>query len=257
MKKLKYLKKVYSSNGGAVYRKFLNRDEKKILTSSVMSVTSKYLQKHYKSINDKKFHEVLSSFRKKYPKKFGQMYDELALNSKLRSIFYTKKFLDFSSKILNTTGEKIFINGFMLRLDGPYDERNKLDWHQDAPYYLQTSPRFDAFVCWLPIIKNTQNNGSLIYLKRSHKKLLKAKLFRKSKLHSAQYRIQAPKKSQSFFDLDFGDLSIFHMLTVHKSGKNLSNKFRINFGCRVHKITSKFNVGKEKYFFNKTNKEIL
>ena len=67
MKKLKYLKKVYSSNGGAVYRKFLNRDEKKILTSSVMSVTSKYLQKHYKSIHDKKFHEVLSSFRK-YPK---------------------------------------------------------------------------------------------------------------------------------------------------------------------------------------------
>ena len=27
----------------------------------------------------------------------------------------------------------------MLRLDAPNDNRNNLDWHQDAPYYLQTS----------------------------------------------------------------------------------------------------------------------
>lgn len=257
MKNLITFKKNYFRDGGNVYKKFLNLHEKKILTSSVLSIISKYIKKKINSINDEKIHKALALLRKKNPKKFGQMYDELALNSKLRSVFYTKKFLNFSSSILNTTSEKIFINGFMLRLDGPHDKRNILDWHQDAPYYLQTSPKFNAFVCWLPLIRNTEHNGSLIFLKKSHKKLLKAKFFRKTKLHSAQYRINAPKKSQSYFDLEFGDLSIFHMLTVHRSGKNLSDKFRINFGCRVHKISPKFNVGKEKFFFNKTNKETL
>lgn len=46
-------------------------------------------------------------------------------------------------------------------------------------------------------------------------------------------------------------MSIFDIKTVHRSGFNFTDKFRINFECRVHKISDKFNVCKEKYFFNK------
>lgn len=258
MSNKKTLKKNFNNNGACLYRNFLSTKERKEICKILLKIISRYLSKNFFLINDNNLHQNLLQLRSKNPKKFGKLYDELALNSKLRSFFYKEKFISLASKILNTSEENLFINGFMLRLDAPNDNRNNLDWHQDAPYYLQTSPKFDAFVAWLPLTKNTIENGSLIYLRNSHRKLLNSKFNRKSDFHSGQYNIKVPSnKEEDMFDLKLGDLSIFHMKTVHRSGKNVSKKFRINFGCRVHKISKYFNVGKEKYFFNKTNKETL
>jgi hypothetical protein len=39
----------------------------------------------------------------------------------------------------------------------------------------------------------------------------------------------------------------------HKSGKNISKKFRLTLICRFHDTSKKLNIGKEMYIYDKTN----
>ena len=205
-------------------------------------------------MEDKKFNEKLLNLRKKKPNLFGEIYDKFRLNAKLRSIFYKKKLIKTFSKILNTDIENVFINGFMLRFDAPFDKRNRLDWHQDSSYYLMTYPKFNAGVCWLAITKNTKKNGTLVFIPESNKIMHSTKTKKKSLLVSEQKKILLSKnelRKKKNLNQSFGDASFLHMNLKHRSGVNTSKKFRITLACRFHDMKNCFNTGKEIYHYNK------
>ena len=180
----------------------------------------------------------------------------------MRSIFYSRKFIKIFSKILNTREEYLFINGFVLRLDAPDDKRNILDWHHDASYYHQTYPSYNAAFCLVPITDNSVKNGTVKFVPKSHKlkinhrKFIDYKYSQKSQMSATNYNISIRKNEKKLikdFEVSFGDIGLFHILLKHRSGTNVSKKFRLTFMCRIHDTSKSFNVGKEEYIFNKTN----
>lgn len=252
--------KNYKKNGFIKINSFLNLKEKKLILKASYFTFKKFITiKKYSTFEDQKLHNKLISFRKTNPKKFGSMYDMLNLNSSIRSIFFQKKFQKIFSKLLNIPQEEIFLNGFMFRLDVPNDKRNSLDWHQDSSYYEMTYPNYNAGVCWISLTNNSINNGTLQFISKSHKDgYLKTSLKKNSKLSSEQYKINISKEDKiEHLISEFGDASFFHMNIKHKSGLNKSKKVRFTLGCRFHAISKSFNIGKEIFIYNKSNKPKL
>jgi ectoine hydroxylase-related dioxygenase (phytanoyl-CoA dioxygenase family) len=256
-----------NDNGYLVLKNILSATEKKIILKAFYNVLSKYLKISNNSsnlnFNDISLHKKLINFRKKNPRKFSDLYLELGLNASLRSIFYSKKFLNMFSKILKTKKEFLLINGFMLRLDAPFDKRNVLPWHLDASYYEHTDPFYNAGVCWMPLTNNSFDNGTVRFIPGSNKSKVDPKTLkftRKSKLSAATIKILVSKEEKKLVkdvNASFGDAGIFHMHLKHKSGKNISKKFRLTLICRFHDTSKKLNIGKEMYIYNKTNTAFL
>ena len=144
----------------------------------------------------------------------------------------------------------------MCRFDFPNDKRNVLSWHQDSPYYMQTYPKFNAGVCWVPVTNNSERNGTLQFIKKSNKKMIKSKYVSKNNLSTSEYLLEVSEKEKTK-DLEnlnqkFGDVSFLHMHLKHRSGINTSDKVRITIACRFHSM-KEMNVGKEIYFYNNKN----
>jgi ectoine hydroxylase-related dioxygenase (phytanoyl-CoA dioxygenase family) len=253
----------YRNNGYLILNNFLPKSNIISLKNLFKNSLKKYLNIKCKKISfeDKKIHEKLIKFRKKNPKKFGEMYDTLNLSTTLRSIFYQEFFIDHFSKILDTDRNNIFINGFMFRLDAPFDKKNSLDWHQDSSYYHMSYPKFNSGVCWIPLTNNSEKNGSLIFIPSKDPKFIKkTKSFKNNEYTSEQYTsslLTSETKLIKNLKASLGDAAFFNMNIKHRSGINSSQKIRITIGCRYHDMGKSFNVGKEIYFFNKTLKSKL
>ena len=247
---------LFNKNGYINFQNILSSKDKKIIKEIILSNFKKYIQLPKLDnfdLENLNFHKELIRLRRLRPKKFGEIYDRINLNSKFRSIFYGEKFINYFAKCLNVENNQIFINGFMMRFDAPFDKRNKLDWHQDSPYYKMGYPKHNAGVCWCAITKNTENNGTLQFIPKSHSKLIKTVGKKKNKYSSEQFKIKISKKEiMNIRNLNqkFGDMSLLHINLKHKSGNNVSGKVRITIGCRFIDMSNSFNVGKEIYKFN-------
>ena len=247
---LNKLNKTFNKEGIIFRKNFIKIEEKKIIKNALKKNLSNYLTffKDNLNLEDQKFHNQLIKLRKN-KKLFGELYDKINLSSDLRSIFYKTKFLKIFSKILNT--DQVFLNGFMMRFDFPFDGRNSLDWHTDAAYYLQSYPRFNAGVCWLPVTNNSEHNGTLQYVKEFSKIIPSSKLISKNKYSTSQFILKDSNKIKNIKHLNqnYGDASFLHMALKHRSGVNHSDKVRISIACRFHSM-SNFNIGKEIYNYN-------
>ena len=162
-----------NDSGFLVLKNILSASEKKIIFKAFLEILSKYLKigKNHSNLNfsDTSLHDKLIDFRKKNPRKFSDLYLELGCNASLRSIFYSKKFINMFSKILKTKKESIILNGFMLRLDAPFDKRSVVPWHLDGPYFEQTHPFYNAGFCWMPLTNNSFDNGTIRFVPGSNK----------------------------------------------------------------------------------------
>ena len=251
------LRKKFIVDGNVHLDNFLTRKDKKLLINIIHDnfkneISLPMLDKF--NIEDANFHKKLIKFRKLKPKKFGNIYDKINLNSKFRSIFYSESFLKSFAKVLNVKSNQVFVNGFMMRFDVPNDLRNKLNWHQDSSYYMMGYPKFNAGVCWCPVTKNTEKNGTLKFIPGSHLKYIKTNKTKKNNLSSEQYQIvitKSEKEKIKNLNQNFGDAALLHMNLKHRSGDNNSEKVRITIGCRFTDMSKSFNVGKEIYILNK------
>ncbi len=248
--------KNFLRNGHVTLKNFLSNSDKKLIKSIIHDnfkdeIILPSLNRF--NLECENFHKKLFLLRKRKPQKFGEIYDKINLNSKLRSIFYSEKFMDYFSKILNVKNNQVFLNGFMLRFDAPNDRRNKLNWHQDSPYYMMSFPKFNAGVCWCAITRNNKTNGTLQFIPKSHKKFIKVKSVKKDNFTSEQFLVKISKeefKRVKNLDQNLGDMSMLHINLKHKSGDNFSDKLRITMACRFTDMSKSFNVGKEIYKFN-------
>ena len=250
------LRRTFNQAGFVSLRNVLTVNEKKMIKNVIYENFKQHIKLPKLSkfdIENINFHKELINFRKLKPKKFGEIYDKINLNSKFRSLFYSNKFMNYFAKCLNVKSNNIYINGFMMRFDAPFDLRNKLNWHQDSPYYMMSYPKYNAGVCWCAITKNNDDNGTLKFIPKSHSKLIKTIGSKKDKHRSEQYTLDITEKENKKtenLNQNFGDMSLLHINLKHRSGDNISKKFRITIGCRFIDMAKSFNVGKEIYQFN-------
>ena len=246
-----------------IFKNFLNTSDKNELTelffdSFKNSLPSKFSKKK-SLLEDEEFHKALINFRKKNPKKFGKLYDLFKLKAQVKSFFFKRKFLILFSKILNIEIKNLYISGIMLRMDAPEDKKNTLDWHQDSAYYHINYPKFNSYVAYVPLVKNTSENGTVQYIPKSNKRLLNHKKI-KIKKNVIKHAIK-PSKSElkkiKNFDINFGDVGVFHTNLKHRSGTNISKKIRLNLLCRFYDMSKSFNEGSERYVFKSSGKSFL
>lgn len=201
----------------------------------------------FKDFSCPKLNDFLIKQRNINPEKFGLFYDKLNLSFFVRNLFYESNFQKFFND------KNIFINGFMFRMDSPHDKRNILDWHMDANYYKQTYPNFNSIVAIISLTDQDQTNGCIHLINNNSRKSLNHKIKNNKKNFSKSLVTKVSKldlKNEIRVPSKKGDLVILKMKTIHKSGYNFSNKFRISVCARIHQIDKKFNLGKEKYIFN-------
>jgi ectoine hydroxylase-related dioxygenase (phytanoyl-CoA dioxygenase family) len=124
----------------------------------------------------------------------------------------------------------------LLRVDPPFDHERDFAWHQDYPYNMISNP---AVTVWIPLTRVDASMGLMEYVPGSHNALVPV-------MHDAGYQ-NAPgsgnarllfslaeenvKGAKSIPVMEPGDVAAFHCLTLHRSGKNVSDRARwvLNF----------------------------
>lgn len=177
----------------------------------------------------------------------------------------SSKIIRLCKKILGEKKNSINLTDISIRLDPPNDRRNALDWHQDSSYFRQNKNCFDSLVLWVPLIDLDNKTGGVDILKNSFRLgALKSKRKKVSNKYFSEKRsidgsMLREFRSIKFDNLKKGDAIIMNMNMIHKSGDNISDKFRITLIGRYHRtLTKSFNSGLNVYkYSNKIlNKEV-
>ena len=247
---VKQIEKFYKQNGYVCIKNLVDKKLIKDIFSSIIDIYNKYSSNKikikikndiYKDIN---FHKKLINFRKINKKKFGLIYDDLQITACSNYLARDPRLLKLASILLSEKKEKsLAVSGVMTRLDCPFDQRNKLDWHQEHRYYLQNDFGKNGLFMHIPLHDVDENSGSLKVKPKSHKeKLIKIKpIKRKSKSESLNYNYNSKtldKYKVVSVEMKKGDLIFVNLDTLHASGINQSKKVRFSLISRVHRILS-------------------
>ena len=191
----------------------------------------------------RKFHNSIIKARKISKKKFGKIYDTLQLTTSLKSMMTSDSILSIVEKYTNLKRENFCGFNSILRLDPPFDDRNTLDWHYDEYPGLELKTNHINGVTVTVSLHDTEiTHGSPIFLINSHKKKIPHLVKKRKNNYTASYHIDE-KLLSSFkrksFKTKIGDILIFPMKMIHKSGKNISNQVRITGLFRYYPINKK------------------
>lgn len=225
---------------------------------SLNMILKKYYKdaKTYKGWNDIEFHELMLKIKKNDPKIFSKIYDTMQVSIPLFSLTTQKNISNMAAHLLSVKSHDLAATGFMLRMDVPFDSKNKLNWHQDNAYYKQNLDGNNGLVVWIPMHDVDIENGTVMAIEGSHELgLITPK--RKEKInyvtseqfvvpddyinHSKQINVVAKQK----------DIAFFNMNLIHRSGDNTSDKIRFVAGVRYHKmISDDFVPGRLNYVYS-------
>ena len=185
-----------------------------------------------RKINDNNFDSLLKNLYLKNKKKFISFYN-LAQNLKCSyDLCCNSKLTKFVSKLLDVNNSSIVLGDITIRLDNPNGKKGLLDWHQESTFYPELKNYKKSILVWFPLTKIKTNSGGLVLLENSHKKKLNYKKLSLNK-YPTYPEINKFKNNEKYnFVGDIGDVIFVNMNTLHKSGKNTSNRFRFTIACR-------------------------
>ncbi len=208
-------------------------------------------------------HNIIGILLKKYkidfehppfaPEVFDAGYQQLiAADRKLGSVVYdaVKHIPSFVRLACSDKNDRLMMQlrgtdmpgvpygGFGIRIDNPFEERFRANWHQDYPYQRGS---IDGLVLWSPLVSVTQEIGPLQVAIGSHKDGLRTittrvpdskqqpgiyshRLFDEEKVLSS-YQIVQP-------EVNPGDLLVVDYLVLHASGYNHGRRSRWSMQLR-------------------------
>jgi len=248
---------------GVIKKKLVTEEMVAPLFETFIEILNKYLRKNKfneldknvpASWNDQLVHKSLLELRTKSPSDFGHFYNTINLSASLHRIFYNEELTEVVAQLLDTSNTNLCLTGFMMRIDSPVDRRNSLNWHQDSSYYLQNKSGLNGLTCWVPMHEVNSNNGTLQFLKGSHKLgNIKTEPSDHKEHFSQQFEIDdsvVRRYETKNLVASFGDANFLSMDMIHRSGLNQSNKFRVVAGARYHNMyASDFHTGELRYVY--------
>jgi len=259
----------YKKEGFLYMENFFDKKLIKEINKSVILSLDETLKKKniYRSFRNYNLNEKLFKFRKKYPVLFAEYFETLQTIANIYPPLVNKKVLLIMEQLLCVSKDFITLADVAIRLDSPNDSRNALEWHQDSSYYRQNKSGKNGVVAWSPLIQDISlDMGPIEFLRKSQKigtlmtskKESKNKLFSK-KISITQNKIKKYLKEITCIDVKQGDVLLMNLDMIHRSGRNLSDKFRITLLGRYHNSKSKdYNAGLNiyKYFDKNINKKV-
>lgn len=258
-------KNFFKKEGFLYIKNFFNKNLISELNKSIIFSLNEVLKKKkiYNEFKHFELNDKLINFRKKYPLYFSEFFQTIQTIAHIYPPLVKNKVLMAIEQLLNVSKNFLTLTDVGIRLDAPNDNRNSLEWHQDSSYYKQNESGINGIVVWSPLIQNiSKKMGPLEFLKKSHKigTLMTPKNKSKNKLSSRKISINENKIKKylhniEFFKINQGDVLLMNLDMIHRSGKNLSNKFRITLLARYHNSkTNDFNPGVNLYKYD--NKSI-
>ncbi|MGZ6987182.1 MAG: phytanoyl-CoA dioxygenase family protein [Ilumatobacteraceae bacterium] len=190
---------------------------------------------------DPRFHASLSELRQRDPRLFGAFYDTMQVSLVVKRLPSAPIVLEIVERLLGEELVGLAATGHMLRMDPPHDARNSLDWHQESSYYQQNVSSSHGTVVWIPLHDMVESLGPVTFCRGSH---LRGRLSIESSGKddyetSEQFRIPVDEiaKFEPWSSVcEAGDAVFFHMDVFHRSGRNVSNRFRFSGGARFHRV---------------------
>jgi len=257
-------KDFFKKEGFLCIKNFLSKKLINELNKSIIFSLDEILKKKklYSTFKQLKLNEKLIKLRKKYPVYFSEFFQTVQTIAYVYPPLVDNKVLVAVEQLLNVPKDFLTLTDVGVRLDAPNDNRNALEWHQDSSYYVQNNSGVNGIVLWSPLIQNITNEmGPLEFLRKSHKigTLMTPKKKSKNKLSSRKITISNNKIKKylnniEHFNINQGDILLMNLDMVHRSGKNLSNKFRITLLGRYHNSKSNdFNPGLNLYKYANKN----
>ncbi len=187
----------------------------------------------------KKFQDSIIKARKSSKKKFSKIYDTIQLSIPVRNMMASENLISVVEKYTKIKKENFVCIHSCIRFDPPFDNRNTVDWHtDDYPNITNSNPIHGVSV--VVALHDTKiKHGVPIFLLDSHKKKINQKVILKKGARSGSHIISSKiinKFKKKIFELNTGDILIFPMRTIHKSGQNISNEVRISCLFRYYPI---------------------
>ena len=254
------LKKKYDKRGYVVVKNLIEKQKINLLKKKLAELFKTCYEKHkIYLLSDvtldwdcKIFNNKIFSLRKKYPEIFSKVYNMIKNNNLLINILNDKKIISHAANLISTKKHNLWNGEFMLRMDAPKDKRNNLGWHQEVYYYtLQTINGENGIVAWVALSKLiNETNGGVQVCPSSHlegmvssvKKINSSKSIRKNQLISITRSVDKKilkKYKPETINANIGDVIFMNMKTFHRSGKNISNYFRLSTVSRLFDMNSK------------------
>ena len=233
-------KKFFFKNGYIHIKSVIPKNKIKNFRETFCSLLSHYSNtKVDKNFDDPNMVKILKKLRKKSSKNFFYFFRTLSLTSNFNNLFNDKKLQEICSEILKMKGKDLIIAEPQLRVDEPKNEKFSLDWHQDVSHYNQDPSGKNSLVLNLIVQNHTKEMGTPLIKIGSHKsgvqKFTEKKKIKKSKVSQL---IPNKKYLNKNFNVTYvnskpGDIVIYDMRLLHKSGLNISDKIRVSVISRA------------------------
>ncbi len=102
------------------------------------------------------------------------------------------------------------------------------EWHRDRRYWSYDSDNLVSI--WLALQKESNKNGVLEFIPKSHTISLKPEQFDEKEFFMSEFETNLELISKKVsFDLEAGDIVLFHCELLHRANANLSNEDKISF----------------------------
>ncbi len=207
--------------------------------------------------SDRAFHEAMMDLRQRAPEWFGALYDSAQTSVALQRVGCDGFLTRAAATLLGEDPSGLSTTGYMLRMDAPGDNRNRLEWHQESSYYRQNACSDHAIVAWMPMQNLSIDHGPIEVCPGSHRagRIEVASSGKKDYRTSQQYEV--PDDLVARHDVvpvlaQAGDAVLFHMDLFHRSGRNTSGEFRFTAATRYHRmLTEDFVPGRLQYLENR------
>lgn len=233
----------FHERGYVVAKRVMDETELSQILPTVLGVFREYapeaLDKDYHSWSDSDLHADMIRLRESDPETFSSVFQSINQCLIFSSIFCGRRTARLVEQLLADPWGTICLRNPGMRIDPPMDRRVVYDWHQDSAYTEINQSGKNSVVCWVPLQRVDEENGSLIVCPESHKLgRVAVEPTRQSRLHAEQRRV--PDECVERFDevsveAELGDALFVHGDLIHKSGVNRSNRIRFTILGRYHR----------------------
>ena len=214
-----------------------NNESFKNLNKEILIFLNNLTKKKYRKLNQ--FDENICFKFKKNKNISAQLNDNLNLLPSLKGIFGDQKIIKFLRKLMVAKNKTIICNNPRLRVQIPgNDNISNLPWHKDIHY--NKIKRSSSLVFWISLGRIDEDMGPVVIKSNSHKlKKVKKIFFKKTngnKVPSIDIKnIDKYSYKDVFFTTRPGDVMIFDLNLIHRSGNNSSiNKVKWSAQARYH-----------------------
>lgn len=167
----------------------------------------------------------------------GEVYDLVKQIPSFLRLIASKQSEQLFCELRNTDAPGIGAASYGIRIDNPYEEKFRSQWHQEFLFQPQS---LDGVVFWTPLLSITPEIGPVIVCPKSHKDGLcvysKPNAYA-SKIEAYKIGIKDEEAAIARYDkiaplTSPGDLILMDFLTIHQSGFNTAGRSRWSIQSR-------------------------